>query len=508
MNSEVKTNYHFSVKNVNFFKNALSLLIVDDNKGNTNFKKNNSSNIIERECLILFNLYHDGLMLRSLSKCKQIYCFLYMDSNCFSSYNIFEKDIEETIIYENNNVCKKRKINNHNIKDDEKKNITDEKNITEDEKNITDDEKKNITDDEKKNITDDEKNITDYEKYIIDDKNNMINDKNNMINDKNNMINVKNNMINVKNNMINVKNNMINVKNNMINDENNMRYCDNYFSINSYDKKKKKKNFIKEETNSINSDNLYTGHAFDEENEVIKLKSLSPLKINDNEKYEKENEYNIRKKIYEEIDETKNYFEFLVSPFELLRALEFLDAIILNIKFDYTEHKLIFKLTDEDGDTSETFVKIVVDYYSQIYKLEKYSFQSNNYNYFSLQSEILSFYLEYLIKSNDQYITFYINEYINDTTCILKMETKNKNYERAVQLMPKENFDEYKSLKNETFKYRIKDISKINQALKISSHVRLDFQENGLLRFQFTLKEYNMNGTHLCYFIQPLSDLS
>ncbi|ETW39635.1 hypothetical protein PFNF135_05664 [Plasmodium falciparum NF135/5.C10] len=443
MNSEVKTNYHFSVKNVNFFKNALSLLIVDDNKGNTNFKKNNSSNIIERECLILFNLYHDGLMLRSLSKCKQIYCFLYMDSNCFSSYNIFEKDIEETIIYENNNVCKKRKINNHNIKDDEKKNITDEKNITEDEKNITDDEKKNITDDEKKNITDDEKNITDYEKYIIDDKNNMINDKNNMINDKNNMINVKNNMINVKNNMINVKNNMIN-------DENNMRYCDNYFSINSYDKKKKKKNFIKEETNSINSDNLYTGHAFDEENEVIKLKSLSPLKINDNEKYEKENEYNIRKKIYEEIDETKNYFEFLVSPFELLRALEFLDAIILNIKFDYTEHKLIFKLTDEDGDTSETFVKIVVDYYSQIYKLEKYSFQSNNYNYFSLQSEILSFYLEYLIKSNDQYITFYINEYINDTTCILKMETKNKNYERAVQLMPKENFDEYKSLKNET----------------------------------------------------------
>ncbi|EWC86258.1 hypothetical protein PFNF54_04988 [Plasmodium falciparum NF54] len=405
MNSEVKTNYHFSVKNVNFFKNALSLLIVDDNKGNTNFKKNNSSNIIERECLILFNLYHDGLMLRSLSKCKQIYCFLYMDSNCFSSYNIFEKDIEETIIYENNNVCKKRKINNHNIKDDEKKNITDEKNITEDEKNITDDEKKNITDDEKKNITDDEKknitddekNITDYEKYIIDDKNNMINDKNNMIN---------------------VKNNMINVKNNMINDENNMRYCDNYFSINSYDKKKKKKNFIKEETNSINSDNLYTGHAFDEENEVIKLKSLSPLKINDNEKYEKENEYNIRKKIYEEIDETKNYFEFLVSPFELLRALEFLDAIILNIKFDYTEHKLIFKLTDEDGDTSETFVKIVVDYYSQIYKLEKYSFQ------------------------------------------------------------------------------------------KISSHVRLDFQENGLLRFQFTLKEYNMNGTHLCYFIQPLSDLS
>ncbi|CDO67074.1 conserved Plasmodium protein, unknown function [Plasmodium reichenowi] len=488
MNSEVKTNYNFSVKNVNFFKNALSLLIVDDNKGNINFKKNNSSNIIERECLILFNLYHDGLMLRSLSKCKQIYCFLYMDSNCFSSFNIFEKDIEETIIYENNNVCKKRKINNHNINDDEKK-------------NITDDEKKNITDDEKKNITDDEKkNITDDEKYIIDDENNMRNDKNNIRNDENNMRNDKNNIRNDKNNMRNDENNMINYNYTIKN-------CDNYFSINSYDKKKKKK-FLKEETNSINSDNLYTGHAFDEENEVIKLKSLSPLKINDNEKYEKENEYNIRKKIYEEIDEKKNYFEFLVSPFELLRALEFLDAIILNIKFDYTEHKLIFKLTDEDGDTSETFVKIVVDYYSEIYKLEKYTFQSNNYNYFSLQSEILSFYLEYLIKSNDQYITFYINEYINDTTCILKMETKNKNYERAVQLMPKENFDEYKSLKNETFKYRIKDISKINQALKISSHVRLDFQENGLLRFQFTLKEYNMNGTHLCYFIQPLSDLT
>ncbi|SPJ12978.1 conserved Plasmodium protein, unknown function [Plasmodium sp. DRC-Itaito] len=492
MNSEIKTNYHFSVKNVNFFKNALSLLIVDDNKGNTNFKKNNSSNIIERECLILFNLYHDGLMLRSLSKCKQIYCFLYMDSNCFSSYNIFEKDIEETMIYKNNNACKKRKINNHNIKDDEQnitdeknitdgKNITDEKNITHDEKNITHDEK-NITDDEK-NITDDEKNITDDEKNITDDEKNIKDDEKNITDDE---------------------------KNNMTNYNYHIKNGDNYFSINSYDKKKKKKKkkFIKEETNSINSDNLYTGHAFDKENEVIKLKSLSPLKINDNEKYENENEYNIRKKIYEEIDEKKNYFEFLVSPFELLRALEFLDAIILNIKFDYTEHKLIFKLTDEDGDTSETFVKIVVDYYSEIYKLEKYSFQSNNCNYFSLQSEILSFYLEYLIKSNDQYITFYINEYKNDTTCILKMETKNKNYERAVQLMPKENFDEYKSLKNETFQYRIKDISKINQALKISSHVRLDFQENGLLRFQFTLKEYNMNGTHLCYFIQPLSDLT
>ncbi|SOV19711.1 conserved Plasmodium protein, unknown function [Plasmodium sp. gorilla clade G2] len=442
MNSEIKTNYHFSVKNVNFFKNALSLLIVDDNKSNVNFKKNSSNNIIERECLILFNLYHDGLMLRSLSKCKQIYCFLYMDSNCFSSYNIFEKDIEETIICENNNACKKRKINNHNINDDEI-------NIIGDGKNIIGDEKKNIISDEK-NIIDEEKNIT---------------------------------------------NSNYSIKN-----------CDNYFSNNSYDNEKK--NYIKEETNSINSDNLYTGHAFDNENEVIKLKSLSPLKINDNEKYENENEYNIRKKIYEEIDEKKNYFEFLVSPFELLRALEFLDAIILNIKFDYADHKLIFKLTDEDGDTSETFVKIVVDYYSEIYKLEKYSFQSNNYNYFSLQSEILSFYLEYLIKSNDQYITFYINEYKNDTTCILKMETKNKNYERAVQLMPKENFDEYKSLKNETFNYRIKDISKINQALKISSHVRLDFQDNGLLRFQFTLKEYNMNGTHLCYFIQPLSDLT
>ncbi|SOV19633.1 conserved Plasmodium protein, unknown function [Plasmodium sp. DRC-Itaito] len=441
MNSEIKTNYHFSVKNVNFFKNALSLLIVDDNKSNVNFKKNNSNNIIERECLILFNLYHDGLMLRSLSKCKQIYCFLYMDSNCFSSYNIFEKDIEETIICENNNACKKRKINNHNINDDEINIIGDEKNIIGEEINIIGDEI---------NIIGEEKNITNYN---------------------------------------------FSIKN-----------CDNYFSNNSY--YKEKKNYIKEETNSINSDNLYTGHAFDNENEVIKLKSLSPLKINDNEKYENENEYNIRKKIYEEIDEKKNYFEFFVSPFELLRALEFLDAIILNIKFDYTDHKLIFKLTDEDGDTSETFVKIVVDYYSEIYKLEKYSFQSNNYNYFSLQSEILSFYLEYLIKSNDQYITFYINEYKNDTTCILKMETKNKNYERAVQLMPKENFDEYKSLKNETFNYRIKDISKINQALKISSHVRLDFQDNGLLRFQFTLKEYNMNGTHLCYFIQPLSDLT
>ncbi|SOV83609.1 conserved Plasmodium protein, unknown function [Plasmodium sp. gorilla clade G3] len=485
MNSEIKTNYHFSVKNVNFFKNALSLLIVDDNKGYTNFKKNNSSNIIERECLILFNLYHDGLMLRSLSKCKQIYCFLYMDSNCFSSYNIFEKDIEETMIYENNNACKKRKINNYNIRDDEKY-ITDEKKkyITDDEKNIKDggkkitDVEKNITDNEK-NITDDEKNIIDNEKNITDNEKNIIDNEKNITDDEKNM-----------------KNYNYTIKN-----------CDNYFSINSYDKEKKK-NFTKEETNSINSDNLYTGHAFDKENEVIKLKSLSPLKINDNEIYENENEYNIRKKIYEEIDEKKNYFEFLVSPFELLRALEFLDAIILNIKFDYTEHKLIFKLTDEDGDTSETFVKIVVDYYSEIYKLEKYSFQSNNYNYFSLQSEILSFYLEYLIKSNDQYITFYISEYKNDTTCILKMETKNKNYERAVQLMPKENFDEYKSLKNETFKYRIKDISKINQALKISSHVRLDFQENGLLRFQFTLKEYNMNGTHLCYFIQPLLDLT
>ncbi|CRH01314.1 conserved Plasmodium protein, unknown function [Plasmodium relictum] len=367
MNYDIKTNYNFSVKNVNFFKNALALLNVDDNKYNSNLKKS-SENLVERENLILFNLYYDGIKLRSLSKCKQIYCFLYMDSNCFTSYNFFEKEENE------------------------------------------------------------KKYEMDYNKY---------------------------------------------------------------------------------ETNSVNSDNLFTTHAIDDEKEdVVKLKTLSPLKMNSTQKSENEDEYNIRKKIYTEIDEKKNHIEFLVSPYELLRALEFLDAVILNIKFDYSNKKLILQLTDEDGDTSETFIKIIVDYFYEIYKLEKYSFLNNDYNYFSLQSEIFSFYLEYLIKCNDQYITFYINEYANDSTSILKMETKNKNYERAVQLMPKETFDEFKSLKNQMFKYRIKDLSKINHALKISSHLRMDFQENGLLRFQFTLREYNLNGTHLCYFIQPIPDFN
>ncbi|SBS86481.1 conserved Plasmodium protein, unknown function [Plasmodium ovale curtisi] len=100
-------------------------------------------------------------------------------------------------------------------------------------------------------------------------------------------------------------------------------------------------------------------------------------------------------------------------------------------------------------------------------------------------------------------------------------------------MTPKENFDEFKICKNQIFNYRVKDFSKIPQALtkvhtytlnakrglytffpysfthiEISSHLRMDFQENGLLRFQFTLREYNMNGTHLCYFVQPVPDIN
>ncbi|SBS88499.1 hypothetical protein PMALA_022830 [Plasmodium malariae] len=360
MNSEIIPNYHFSVKNVNFFKNALALLNVDDNKYNINLKKGTNS-APEGESCILFNLYYDGLMLRSLSKCKQIYCFLYMDSNCFTSYNVLEK--------EDKNMVKQYKHGNRNNSVD-------------------------ITNDRHRN-------------YYGGGP-----------------------------------------------DENKSRPS----------KKLKRRN--EDETESVNSDNLLTTHIFDNKNEnVIKLKSISPLKINYTEYDENENEYSIRKRIYEDIDEKKNGFEFLVSPYDLLRALEFLDAVILNIKFDYLNRKLILHLTDEEGDTSETYIRIIVDYYYEIFKLEKYTFLNNDYNYFSLQSSVFSFYLEYLIKSNDQYITFYIREYTNDSTTVLKMETKNKNYQRSVQLMPKENFEEFKSLKNQIFKYRIKDLSKINQAL-------------------------------------------
>ncbi|VEV58325.1 conserved Plasmodium protein, unknown function [Plasmodium vinckei vinckei] len=362
MKDEIRTSYNFSVKNVNFFKNALALLNVDDNKNSMKSKKS-INNSVELDNYILFNLFYEGLMLRSLSKCKQIYCFLFIDSNCFASYDIFEKEAIGTKLKknENNNVKKK-----------------------------------------KSNI-----------------------------------------------------------------------YNGNYYDEN--------------ESISINSDDLFTTHAIDNENkEVIKLKSVSPFKVQytENEK----NEYDIRKKIYQMDNKIKNSVEFLVSPYKLLSALEFLNPVILNIKFDYIDRKLILHLTDEDGDTSETFISIIVDYYYQIYKLEKHTFLNNDYTYFILQSTIFSFYLEYLIKYNDDHITFHISPYVDDKTSILKIETKNKNYQRSVNLMPKENFEDFKIIAEQKFSYRVRDLSKIPQALNISSYIRLDVQENGVLRLQFTLK--------------------
>ncbi|GAW82475.1 hypothetical protein, conserved [Plasmodium gonderi] len=403
-----KKYYNFSVKNVNFFKNALALLSVDDNKCNKNVKKS-ANNTVEGESCILFNIYCDGLMLRSLSKCKQIYCFLYLDSNCFTNYNIFEKE-------NTHGEKKRRRTGCDNCKVDIEPDVCQFKN-------------------------DSYINRADICGFPM-----------------------------------------------MKRFKQDPEYSQSEDTSHG------------EEANSINSDNLYTTHAIDEESEnVIKLKAVSPLKLKSMQYDDNESEYNIRKKIYEEIDDKKkNCVEFLVSPYELLRALEFLDPILLNIKFDYVNRKLILHLTDEDGDTSETFVRIIVNYYYEIYKLEKYSFLNNDHNYFSLQSTIFSFYLEYLIKNCDHCITFYISEYTDDSTT----ETKNKNYKRSVQLMPKENFEEFKTSKNQMYD------DEYLQAKKISSHLRMDFQENGLLRFQFTLREYNMNGTHLCYFIQPMEDMS
>ncbi|WBY59964.1 hypothetical protein Py17XNL_001303145 [Plasmodium yoelii yoelii] len=365
MKDEIRTSYNFSVKNVNFFKNALALLNVDDNKNSMKSKKSTNNNV-ELDNYILFNLFYEGLMLRSLSKCKQIYCFLFIDSNCFASYNIFENEEYGTKLKKNanNNIKKKKK---------------------------------------KSNI---------------------------------------------------------------------------YNNVNYYDEN---------ESISINSDDLFTTHIIDNENkEVIKLKSVSPFKVQytENEK----NEYYIRKNIYQMDNKIKNSVEFLVSPYKLLSALEFLDPVILNIKFDYIDRKLILHLIDEDGDTSETFISIIVDYYYQIYKLEKHTFLNNDYTYFILQSTIFSFYLEYLIRHNDDHITFYINPYVDDKTSILKIETKNKNYQRSVNLMPKENFEDFKIITEQKFNYRVRDLSKIPQALNISSYIRLDIQENGVLRLQFTLK--------------------
>lgn len=296
MKDEIRSCYNFSVKNVNFFKNALALLNIDDNKNSMKSKKSTNNNV-ELDNYILFNLFYEGLMLRSLSKCKQIYCFLFIDSNCFASYNIFENEEYVTKIKKNgnNNVKKKRS------------------------------------------------NIC-----------------------------------------------------------NNVNYYDENESI------------------SINSDDLFTTHIIDNENkEVIKLKSVSPFKVQytENEK----NEYYIRKKIYQMDNKIKNSVEFLVSPYKLLSALEFLDPVILNIKFDYIDRKLILHLIDEDGDTSETFISIIVDYYYKIYKLEKHTFLNNDYTYFILKSTLFSFYLEYLIRYSDDHITFYINPYVDDKTSILKI---------------------------------------------------------------------------------------
>ncbi|KJP88467.1 hypothetical protein AK88_01919 [Plasmodium fragile] len=416
MKEETQTNYHLSVKNVNFFKSALALLSVDDNKSNSAVRRS-TGNQGEVDSCILFNLFGDGLMLRSWSRCKQIYCFLFLDSDCFTSHSILHQREE------------RRRQSMHG-----------EERLVERRRRRPSDSSTGGTNDPCGSHPSSalsegacSRSHTPREKRSIHD------------------------------------------------------YTNACMGEDSHE----------DDTNSVNSDHLYTTHAINmESNNLIKLKTVSPLKVkpahSNKTEDDNEDEYFIRKKIYEQIDEDKKKkkknMEFLVCQYELLRAVEFLDPVLLNIKFDYNNRKLIVHLTDEDGDTSETSVRIIVDHYYEISKLEKYTFLHNDYNFFCMQSTTFSFYLDYLIKSSDEYITFYITEYNNDSTAVLKMETKNKNYQRSVQLMPKENFHDFKSEKSQIFKYRIKDLSRINQALKISSHLRMDFQENGLLRFQFTLK--------------------
>ncbi|GAB67974.1 hypothetical protein PCYB_125400 [Plasmodium cynomolgi strain B] len=421
MKGDTQTNYHFSVKNVNFFKSALALLSVDDSKGSNSIVRKGTTNQGEVENCILFNLFGDGLMLRSWSKCKQIYCFLFLDSDCFTSYGIGDNGDKH---WERHGEKRRRRTSDSSAGE---------------------------------------------------------------------------------------KNAPCGCHHSSAPSEGACSRCHTPKAKRckrEYKQTYSEEDSHEDDTNSVNSDNLYTTHAINmENNNLIKLKAVSPLKVKPKEsnkrEEENEDEYFIRKKIYEKIDEEKNNsnMEFLVCQYELLRAMEFLDPILLNIKFDYPNRKLILHLTDEDGDTSETFVRIIVDYYYEISKLEKYTFLQNDYNFFSILSATFSFYLDYLIKSSDQYITFYITEYCNDSTTVLKMETKNKNYQRSVQLMPKENFQDFKSSKSQMytdgsrvtretcraithvythlgrqrpshmltpfrrFKYRIRDLSKINQAL-------------------------------------------
>ncbi|EUD69310.1 hypothetical protein C922_00173 [Plasmodium inui San Antonio 1] len=391
MKGDTQTNYHFSVKNVNFFKSALALLSVDDSKSNSLVRRSTGSQGEVENC-ILFNLLGDGLMLRSWSKCKQIYCFMFLDSDCFTSYNIFDQG------------------GGHGEKDADR-----------------------YPEKGRRRGSD---------------------------------------------SSIGQKNGPCGCPHSSGFSEGSCSRCQTP-RMKKRCKREDEHTYSEEDnqsheddTNSVNSDNLYTTHAINMEcNALIKLKAVSPLKVKPTEsnktEHPNEDEYFIRKKVYEKIDDEdrNNKMEFLVCQYELLRAVEFLDPILLNIKFDYANRQLILHLTDEDGDTSETFVRIIVDYYHEMSKLEKYTFLQNDYNFFSILSTTFSFYLDYLIKSTDEYITFYITEYANDSTTVLKMETKNKNYQRSVQLMPKENFQHFKSSKSQIFKYRIRDLAKINQAL-------------------------------------------
>ncbi|CAG9473687.1 unnamed protein product [Plasmodium vivax] len=467
MEGASQTNYHFSVKNVSFFKSALALLSVDDTKGNSTVRRSTGSNQSEGENCILFNLFEDGLMLRSWSKCKQIYCFLFLDSDCFSSYSILEKG--EKHGEARHGGAKHGEARHGGAKHWEAKHggakHWEAKHGGKRRRRGSD-------------VSTGGKNAPcgcHHSSGLSDGACSRCHTPR-------------------------------------------AKRCKRECEYMHSDEASQEGASHEEDTNSVNSDNLYTTHALSmESNSLIKLKVVSPLKVKPTQSSKREDEnadeYSIRKRVYERVDGEKRSssnsgVEFLVCQHELLRAVEFLEPILLNIKFDYANRKLILQLTDEDGDTSETFVRVIVDFYYEITKLEKHTFLQNDYNFFAIKSTTFSFYLDYLIRSNDQYITFYITEYANDSSAVLKMETKNRNYQRSVQLMPKENFQDFKSSKSQIFKYRIRDLSKINQALKISSHLRMDFQENGLLRFQFTLREYNMNGTHLCYFVQPLTDMS
>lgn len=260
------------------------------------------------------------------------------------------------------------------------------------------------------------------------------------------------------------------------------------------------------ETNSVNSDNLVTSHVFDTENrDIVKLSSASPLKkaITNNDEWNDEI-FQLRNQIYRQQDAKNNSYEIVVSINELLRSFEFLQPTTINFEYDKDGNEISVTLTDGEKDTSKSIIKIIfIDEKNLVTRVEQDTFLSETTNFFSIPSEVFSFCLEYLLNCNEAYIVFHLKEHVDETTPILEMITQTMKVERSIKMFPKNMFSSFRSNQNLRFKYRTKHLQKINQALKLSCHLRMDFQENGLARFQITLCEYNSNGTHLCYFVYP-----